>query len=297
MKYIYVVNRFTFKDRTDEVIRVLKAASEAFHRDCAVVVNETVGDAAAMRERFRDTEYVITAVGGDGSLHQLLNELIGTKNILALVPLGTGNDFYRYCAANMDNGVHEVDLIQVNDRWSINTVCFGIDADIANDDSFIHNRFIPRPLRFHAGVLYHFLTWKKGRRLKVECGEETIEQDFTTVVAANGWYYGSGYKVSPGGRVDDGLMDVYLVDALGKINMARTILSIKNAGHLQNPAVRHLQARRITVSSGQPFKANLDGEPCLHDRFELEMRPAGIRFDFHREFCEYVRHGLSRAFR
>ena len=204
MKYIYFVNRFSLRDETDAVINRIKSVSEEFHRDYIVEVSGSAEEAVLAIRKYHDAGAVLTAVGGDGSIHHLLNEIAGTNNLLSFVPCGTGNDFSRTCLETLEDGVHEVDLIRVNDRYCINTVCFGIDADIANDESFIHNRFIPRSMRFNAGVLYHFLTYGKKRYLTVACGKKKISRHFTTIVAANGRYYGSGYKVSPGSLLNDG---------------------------------------------------------------------------------------------
>ena len=323
MKYIYIVNRFTLKEKTEAVIDRLRQASARLGRDYEIILNETMEEADQVLERFRasgcsegadparfgrpdssestdparlgepgcseDAGYVITAIGGDGSIHQLANALAGTRHTMAFIPIGTGNDFYRSCAELMPDGTHEIDLIRVNDRWCINNACFGVDADIANNDTFIHNRFIPRPLRYHAGVLYYFLTFRKGRQLKVECGDRTFAREFTTVVAANSQYYGGGYKVSPDSRPGDGIMEVYLVDMLSKPKMASIILSMKKAGHLRHPALHMFRTRKLVLSCKEPFRANLDGEPLLSDRFELELVPKALRLEFNRAFCEAVR--------
>ena len=293
MKYIYFVNRFSLRDETDAVITAIKRASEEFHRDYIIEVSGSAEEAVRAMQKYRDTGAVLTAVGGDGSIHHLLNEIAGsvagTNNILSFVPCGTGNDFSRTCMETLEKGIHEIDLIRVNDRYCINTVCFGIDADIANDESFIHNRFIPRSMRFNAGVLYHFLTYGKKRYLTVECGKRKISRHFTTIVAANGRYYGSGYKVSPGSLLNDGRMEVYLIGSVGKVKMARLILSMKNAGHLHNPALQKIEAKKALIRAPRPFYANIDGEPICSDRFELEVIPGGIRLLFDRGFTDRLR--------
>ena len=289
MKYIYFVNRFSLRDETDAVINRIKSVSEEFHRDYIVEISGSAEEAVLAIRKYHDAGAVLTAVGGDGSIHHLLNEIAGTNNLLSFVPCGTGNDFSRTCLETLEDGVHEVDLIRVNDRYCINTVCFGIDADIANDESFIHNRFIPRSMRFNAGVLYHFLTYGKKRYLTVEWGKKKISRHFTTVVAANGRYYGSGYKVSPGSLLNDGRMEVYLIDSVRKVKMARLILSMKNAGHLQDPALRMVRTKKVTVSSPVPIRVNVDGEPLQADHFELELIPRAVRLDFDHRFLERVR--------
>ena len=192
LHYVYLINRFQLHNKSNEVMEELRKVSEELGRDYEFVVSDTPEEAHKALEGFRDKDYVITAVGGDGSINHVLNAIVGTRNILAFIPHGTGNDFCRTCMESMENGIHEVDLIRVNDRFCINVACFGIDADIANDDTFIHSRWIPRTMRFNAGVIGHFLRYKRGRRLRVESNGEIREGNFATVIAANCRYYTAG---------------------------------------------------------------------------------------------------------
>ena len=296
MKYIYLVNRFYFGKKTDGLIRKLEKVSKAMGRDFEIDVCETRAEAEAVRDKYKDTEYIITAVGGDGTINHLVNALAGTRNILSFIPSGTGNDFYRTCLESLEDGIHRIDLVRVNDRYFINTICFGIDADIANDERFIHNLLIPKPLRFHAAAFFHFLGHRKGRRMKIfweggaaEKNSGAVKKECVTVVAANGRYYGGGYKVSPGSRLDDGQMELYIVNQVDRIRMARIILSMKNAGHLQNPALQKIEAKKALIRAPRPFYANIDGEPICSDRFELEVIPGGIRLLLDRGFLDRLR--------
>ncbi len=287
MKYVYIINRFNLKEKTDPIIKRLKQVSGELGRDYEILLNETVEDARSSIKGFKDTEYVLTCVGGDGSINLLLNDIIDTKNILAFIPHGTGNDFVRACGQNAEDGIREIDIVAINDRCFLNVACFGIDADIANDDRFIHNRFIPESMRYNAGVIHHFLTWHP-RKMKVEVNGEVIEKEFTTVVAANSRYYGGGYNVSPFSDISDGKMELTLADSLDKFNMARVILSMKDGSHLKDPAVRLIETTEAIISSDVPFKANIDGEPLLSDRFELKLLPKRFRIEYDRNFVEAV---------
>ena len=288
MKYIYLVNRFNFKDKTAQIVDRLKKTSEEFGRSYEIIVSDTREEALSLKDRFQDSSDIVTAIGGDGSVNHILNQIVGTKNILSYIPIGTGNDFYWANLEDLEDGIHDVDIIRINERYFINVACFGIDADIANDEKFIHNRFIPESMRYNAGVVYHFLTYKP-RKMKIECGDQVIEKELTTAVVGNAKYYGGGYNVSPKGKIDDGVMEILLVDRLNKIRMANIILSMKNAGHLNNPALHTLTGDKVIISSDEVFGANIDGETLKSDRFELEMIPKGIKLDFDRKFTERMR--------
>ena len=287
MKYIYIINQFHLKEKAPLLIEKLETVSKQLHRDYEICVNATPKDVKKTLSAFKDSENIITCVGGDGSINLLLNDLIGTKNILSFIPQGTGNDFYHYCKDNLSDGFHDVDIIRINDRYFINVACFGIDADIANDDNFIHNRFIPRSMRYNAGVVYYFLTYR-ARAMKIKVNDQLIEKDFTTVVAGNAQYYGNGYHVTPNGDVKDGVMEVLLADKVNKAAMAKLILSMKDSSHLKNPAVQIFSCRKLEVSADQPFQANIDGEPLKASHFELEVLPKGFRIYLDYDFINRI---------
>ena len=287
MRYVYLVNRFNLKEKTEQIINRLKTVSDEFMRDYEIVVTDKIEDIKDTIERYKDHSDILTAIGGDGSINLLLNSIINTNNVLSFIPSGTGNDFCRASMQNLENGIHEVDIVKINDRYFINVACFGIDADIANDERYIHNKLIPSSLQYHAGVVHHFLTYKP-RKLKVECEKQIYENEYTTVVVANNRYYGGGYNVSPLSSISDGKMEVLIVDKLDKINMAKTILSMKDGKHLQNPALKSITTNKVSISADSGFYANIDGEALYSDRFDMQIIPKGFKVEFNKEFINKV---------
>ena len=285
MKYIYILNRFNLKNKSEKMIKKLRETSEKHERDYQIIINENPEDAKNCTNQFQDTEYIITSIGGDGSINLLLNDLIHTKNILSFIPYGTGNDFYRFCKEKLNDGIHEVDIVKINERYFINVACFGIDADIANDDSFIHNPLIPSSMRYNAGVVYYFLSYHP-RHLKIEVDDQIIDKKVTTAVIGNAQYYGGGYHVSPYGDIKDGFLELIVADKLNKIAMAKVILSMKDAGHLKPPAVSSYKTKRIVISCKEKVNANIDGEALEADRFEIEVLPKAFKIDFDNSFIE-----------
>ena len=283
MKYIYLINRFKLKDKTDMMVNKLVSVSEELNREYETIIVDKVEDVHDVMDSLKDRQDIITAIGGDGSLNLVLNDIIDTKNILAFVPYGTGNDFVRAIMQDNKDGLQDIDVIKINDRYFINVACFGIDADIANDERYIHNNLIPPSMRYNAGVVHHFLTYKP-RIMKVECDNQVFEKPFTTVVVANSKYYGGGYNVSPNSKINDGKMEVLMVDKLNKVSMAKIILSMKDAGHLNNPALKMFETDKLVISSDKPFGANIDGEPLISDRFEIEILPKRFRIDINKNF-------------
>ena len=287
MKYIYLVNRFIYKEKTEMLINCLDEVSRQFNRDYEIVINDDLKSAKENARKFKDNQYIITSIGGDGAINLLLNDIVHTNNILSYIPMGTGNDFYRSNLDDLKDGIHDVDVVKINDYYYINIACFGMDADIANDDRFIHNKYIPKSMRYNVGLVYYYFTYKP-KNLSVIINDQTIKQDITSVVVANAKYYGGGYHVAPNSKIDDGLLEVYVVDKLNKLQMADIILSIQSGKHLKNPALKSFTAKKLSILSDQPINANMDGEDILADRFDIEIIPKAIKLDINFNFINEI---------
>jgi diacylglycerol kinase family enzyme len=192
-------------------------------------------------------------------INRVLNSIKGTNNILGFIPNGTGNDFARSVKETLSDGLNKVDVIKINDKYCINIACFGVDAEIANDDTYVHNTNIPKKIRYIIGVPKHFLNYNP-KKLYISYDDEEIEDKFTTVVVCNGRFYGSGIKVSPSSILNDSMMEVYLVDEMKKLDMVSTILSMKNGKHETRDGVRKITTDNVFISSNEPIDINIDGE-------------------------------------
>jgi len=116
-----------------------------------------------------------------------------------------------------------------------------------------------------------------------------VEKECMTVVAADSRFYGGGYEISPGSVIDDGVMELYIVDKLSKVQTARIILSMKKAGHLRHPALQMIRTNRARITAGEPVVANIDGEKLRSESFDLELIPKGMKIWMDHEFIKRMR--------
>jgi len=275
MKCVFLINRFSLKDRTETMIEKVKMIADKRKLDYIVEVNSENESTEEILEKYKDKEYVIMAMGGDGIINRVVNSIANTKNVLGFIPLGTGNDFYKTNKEDLDTGLNKVDLVKINDKYFINIACFGIDADIANESDIIHSKIIPKSQRYNVGILYHFFKYK-ARELEIVIGDNTYSDKYTTVAVCNAKYYGNGYKIGTNSSLTDGLVDVYMASKMNKINMARLILGMKDGKHETSKKLKKVNTDRLTIISKKPITCNMDGEELTSDRFEIEVIPRGI---------------------
>ena len=109
----------------------------------------------------------------------------------------------------------KIDVAQINDKYFINIACFGIDADVGNNTKIIKNKLIPIKQRYNASLIYTFFKYK-NKEAEFTSKEQQQKGKFTTIVVANGMYYGGGFQIAPNSKYNDGLLDIYYAKDMKK---------------------------------------------------------------------------------
>ncbi len=275
MKYVFLINSFSLKDKTLEMIKKVDSVCQKRKLEYVIESNSLELSTEDILKKYQNQECVIMAMGGDGIINRVVNGIANTKNILGFIPLGTGNDFYKTNKEDLEPGVNKVDLVRINDKYFINITCFGIDADIANESDIIHSKIIPKSQRYNAGILYHFFKYK-ARELEIIVDGKTYSNYYTTVAVCNGKYYGGGYKVGTNSSLVDGKVDVYMVEKMAKINMARLILGMNEGKHEKSKKLKKVSTDKLIIKSPKEITCNMDGEELTAKEFEIEVIPGGL---------------------
>jgi diacylglycerol kinase family enzyme len=205
-------------------------------------------------------EAPVLVVGGDGTVHEAVNGLVlaGWRGRLGVIPLGTGNDFARSAGfplrsrsptAGQAEGVpRRVDLGRIRfeapdgssrEHLFLNAVSVGVSPR-ANQLAGTIKAFFPGRFCYAIGGVLALL--QKGRsRLRIaHDGTVMLDGYALNVTIANGATFGGGMRISPGSRVDDGILDQVIIGPIGAVR-ALTALSRLYAG-------THVAMRGVTVT-------------------------------------------------
>ena len=286
MKHIFILNSFTDYN-TNEVANKIIMACVNMGYDYIIEINDELNSTEDILNKYKDKECIIYAVGGDGMINRVLNGVVNTNNTLGYIPMGTGNDLNRTVNKDLKDGINNIDVVSINDKYFVNVACFGIDAEISNDDSLVHSEFIPKSQRYNIAALKHFFTFKPYD-FEVVIDGEVISGKYSTICACNAAYYGGGYNIAPTANLQDGLMDLYLVDKLNKLQLANTILKMKNGNHLGMTGVNYEKAKRLLLFSKELIKANIDGEVIEGNTFNIKVLPNKIKLNKDEELIKRV---------
>lgn len=218
---------------------------------------------------------VVVSVGGDGMLSSLAGLVSARGGTLAVLPAGRGNDFARMLglpdspAAQatllLEGGARAIDLLAVTlgsgpRRLVAGSVYAGVDARAA--EIVDRATWLPRRLQYPYAALRSLATYQPGRyRVAVD----GIEHEYAaaTVVVANSAYYGKGMKIAPPASVEDGVLDVVVIEAAGRIALMRSLPKVYDGGHVHLDEVTVLSGKQVEIrgTARAPIPVGADGEP------------------------------------
>jgi diacylglycerol kinase (ATP) len=254
----------------------------ASHR---IVETEGPGHAAALAEEaVRAGWPAVVAVGGDGTVHEVVNGLLraagdGPTVPLGIVGVGSGNDFARLAGVSrspaeavrrLSRAVpRAVDVGSVNGEWFTNGVGVGLDARVAIEVAR-HRRL--RGLAMYLAALPGALRRWRAPRMRVEIDGEVVHDGaMTLVTVGNGGRHGGGFWICPEARIDDGLLDVCACDELSTLGILRFLPRVLRGTHVGQPAVHMHRGRSVRITGADPLPVHADGEIVAHDARELEI--------------------------
>jgi YegS/Rv2252/BmrU family lipid kinase len=222
---------------------------------------------------------VVVSVGGDGMLSSLAGSVSAGGGTMAVLPAGRGNDFARMLGLPehpreqadllLSGSVRPVDLLTytlpgqgpgLSPRVVAGSVYAGVDARAA--DLVDRMRWVPKKLQYPWAAVRSLATYQPGK-FSVTVDGDTRTYSAATVVVANSAYYGKGMKIAPAASVDDGLLDVVVIEAASRLELVRSLPKVYDGSHVTLPEVTVLTGRRVELSgtSRQPIPVGGDGEP------------------------------------
>lgn len=255
------------------------------------VVTEHTGHAADLAAA-ADGYDVVVAVGGDGTVHEVLNGLMSLpadrRPALGLLPTGSGNDTRRMlgvptelaeAAVALGTGKRvRFDVGVCNGVYFNNSFAAGLDAKVtakAVEYKVTTKRsglWLYLTALFH--VLFHDLA---GFDMDISFdGAAAVAHDTLIIAVTQGPTYGGGFKITPDAVPHDGLFDVCMIDPLSLPEALARLPFVVVGKHTTMRPVHMSRHTSLVIESDRPIPAQIDGEVLYEPRYEIGMLPAAI---------------------
>ncbi|HYD54395.1 MAG TPA: YegS/Rv2252/BmrU family lipid kinase [Gemmatimonadaceae bacterium] len=231
----------------------------------------------------------VVAVGGDGTVNEVVNGLDGYDTPLGIIPLGTANDFARQVGIppDADHAMDVVllkpavrmDTLSLNGRRFLNVSSGGMGAEATAET--------PSEAKASLGPVAYAITGMRkladfeSRRARFEGEGFRFEGDVLLFTVGNARATGAGTLVAPRASVTDGALDLCIVESMPRRDFARVVLSMKRGEHLEHDRVHYVQLREVLIESAEALSVNVDGEHAELTRLYYRARPSDLRVHVH----------------
>lgn len=303
MRHIFVVNPAAGShDCTAEVKERLKAFNGKI--DYAVHCTTGRGDATRFVNSVcedKSENYRFYACGGDGTLNEVVNGAIGHNNAsVSVLPCGSGNDFIKYFGTaddfndleSLTNGIdHNIDIMKVGDKYSVNVVNFGFEpAVVKTMEKVKRKKFMTGKKAYFVGIAAALVNSMKTKARVFADGVRLGKDCLLLGSIANGRYVGGSFKCAPRAIVDDGELEVCIVNNISRMKFINLIGYYKNGTHLDSPKakgiINYCRGKVIEVIGEDELCYCVDGELNFAKRLKVEVIKKAINFAVPRKIAE-----------
>jgi diacylglycerol kinase (ATP) len=230
---------------------------------------------------------IVAALGGDGTASLAANGILGTGAALAALPAGTADDFAKAIGAGKLNAAIELladpktadlDVIDVTTgagkRSFINIAGAGFDSEV-NETANGMNVKLGATGTYIAALLKTLSRYSPAA-FTIQVDDERMELDAMLIEVGSGRSTGGGMKVLPDAVMNDGMMDVCVVEALSKLAFMKAFPRVFLGSHTTHPKVRMRTGTRVEVEADRRVLVFADGELVGSLPAIFEVRPAAL---------------------
>ena len=242
----------------------------------------------------------IVIVGGDGTLNEAVNGVVTntvcapTDITLALIPVGTGNDWGKMFGISTDYEkavrivsenktlLHDVGIVSFYNgaekfnRYFINISGLGFESVVVKKTNLQKDRGQGGKLIYFYNLLTSLLAYK-NTKAEIIIDGEIIHADLFSLNVGNGRYCGGGMRQTPRAIPDDGLLDVTIINGMGKFEIIRNLNILYNGTILRHPKIDGYKCKNIKVTSESEMFIEADGESLGQTPAEFNIIADAIR--------------------
>jgi len=281
----FIINPASGRGKGFKIARVLQDLLQQRNLTDTLYFTDKPKHATQMARDLAKRNDQIIVVGGDGTFQEVINGIVSTPVQLGLIPVGTGNDFIRAAPVPatpqaafqtvLNGHTMKIDLGRVNDRYFHNALGVGFDAHVV---SFADKIKYLRGSAVYLKAIFQTLSVYKP--VSLTCTDESGSRtnDWFLIVVGNGKALGGGFKLTPDAELNDGWLDICLIENMPRPQILKNLVKVYWGGHKSDPRVELKRSRKIEFHSEQGFAVHADGEliSMTQNHLEIELIPDAI---------------------
>lgn len=286
-KFVYFINPISGTGGKGLLLDIIKNKTAEKHIPFEILHTNAAGEYAYLKEKIAAENITdVIVCGGDGTVNQVANGLLGTAVNIGIIPMGSGNGLA--FAAKIPKRIHKalecifagnavyIDSFYINKKFSCMLCGLGFDAQVAHDFAKQKKRGLSTYIKqstknFFKAKHYNFELILDGK---------SVNSEAFFISIANSNQFGNNFTIAPQASLHDGLLDIVVVNKMSKLRMIWTILKQVRNGQVRlyedkkyhKNDIHYFQAKKITIKNPELAPLHIDGDPTVTSSvFEIEI--------------------------
>lgn len=282
---LFIVNKFSGGGyRPDVEGRIIEKCRDS-NIECRIEFTQSRGHATELAQWAVEQKMDFAfAVGGDGTVNEVAQGLVGSNVVMGILPKGSGNGLARHLQLPMafkksldiisHHGQEMIDTMLINGKLSVNVSGIGFDGHVAG---MFANK-VKRGLVGYTKLVLNEFRKFKSFEANVTMNEKTFQTRSFIIAIANSSQFGNNAKVAPQASVCDQLIDVSFIQKI-PVTQAAGFASKMFTGKLDRSRyVDIYRSQKLTIHLNEPIAFHIDGEALgAADTFEAMIKPASLK--------------------
>jgi YegS/Rv2252/BmrU family lipid kinase len=236
------------------------------------------GHATQIANELKNENAVIITAGGDGTIYETVNGLVGGACTLGIIPIGSGNDFIKMLKLPLDirsaievikrRNTMIIDIGTVGEGYFTNGLGMGFDAEVVIETQKVKRL---RGFFIYLYSVFRTLTHYKNRIVTISIDGKTETREVFMISVGNGECFGGGFYLTPGAEINDGILDLCIFRGLSRKEVLMHLPKALSGKHIHLPQVECLRAKNIIVEAAEGIPVHADGELLSSNLTRVEV--------------------------
>ncbi len=302
-KIAFVVNPISGTQGKELILKWVDEKLDRERYTAEILYTQRAGHAVEIAaEKAREGVYAVVAIGGDGTINEIARSLVHTETALGIIPCGSGNGLARHLQIPMEPK-KAIDVInegvtEIIDYGKINEIPFFCTCGVGFD-AFVSLKFSQAgkrgPLMYLEKTLMESLKYRP-ERYEVEMDGNTTRYKAFLIACGNASQYGNNAYITPQATLDDGLLDVTILEPFTVLDVPALAFQLFNKTIDQNSRIKTFRCQSLRIHRTKPGVAHYDGDPVMmNETLDVRIVQKGLKVIVPRNAGKDTSNVLARA--
>lgn len=288
MRHIFILNPMSGNQQAVKYIPLIEEYFKSNPKDYEILLTQYHGHATELANKYTKVDDVcVYSLSGDGTANEVLNGLNEGVS-LAILPLGTGNDFTRMFQIPdmpLDQLILEtiegkeclVDYGMSNARKFLNCSTMGLDADIGIAAHELKLKYPFLGSLTYIIAIFPLLIKRQPLNFRVRLENKEFKEKLLLTAVMNGQFYGGGFTPTPMASIQDGYLDLCIIKDTNLLRILTLLPRYKKGKHIFEDIVSFYKVKQFNLVSEREISTQCDGEVYFETEINFKIIEKGLK--------------------